>query len=58
MKHADSAFLYPEEDENDSLDAELEAKLSKQPPKIIMKHQEYRTVTVGPEDMLKNGKMV
>jgi len=23
-----------------------------------MKHQEYRTVTIGPEDLLKNGKMV
>jgi len=59
MEDADSAFLYPKDEEDEDLTEELEARLRKTPPKkVIMRHQEYRTVTLGPEDMLKNGKMV
>jgi excinuclease UvrABC helicase subunit UvrB len=42
-----------EEEENQKV---IEPFLQKK--KRFIKHQEFRTITVGPEDLLKNGQMI
>lgn len=61
MEYADDAFLYSKQqaDEEDTLEQETAIKLNDIPMRrVLMKHQEYRSVTLGPEDLLKNGQMV
>ena len=57
MEHADEAFLYSKaSEEEDTFERQLAMKLQDIPMRrILMKHQEYRSVTLGPEEMIKNG---
>lgn len=47
-----------EELENEEIDEPTKQNPFMKPKKMTMKHQEYRTIEVGPPDMLKNGQMI
>ena len=64
LKEADEAYLFKnqaeeqdaEDDEDDSIAQIIDPYVRKRA--IKQNHQEYRTIIVGPEDLLKNGQMV
>ncbi len=64
LREADEAYLFQnqaeeenaEDEENESIARIIDPYVRKRA--IQQNHQEYRTIIVGPEDLIKNGQMV